>query len=300
MAEAQSPEPSEEMKEMMEELHIDETPVEQSPIPIGGILGPESFDFEKYKTNMNVCYETDGDNCYCGIDGTQFKVRGQNYLKDKKKFVSKPNICTLRGCDMYRMDEKPLHFCSRPESLPAKVKAAGGKDFFFVYNIIVTYKKKYISLCQYHTIPDGLETSNPTARRMIDNMINDEKDAWKTKHIKLIPTVVVISLINILMFLYINSLLYKYILKCVGSVPCIVGKKLKQVAFKGDNYIEIDMDVSKDKMISKMCEMCFKMAKSVVMDLGFVLEATNPEDLPEQMLSGIRLCRPDLTDVPLL
>ncbi len=49
-----------------------------------------------------------------------------------------------------------------------------------------------------------------------------------------------------------------------------------------------------------MCEMCFKMAKSCVMDLGFVLEATEKEDLPEQILCAIRLCRPDLTTVPML
>ena len=113
-------------------------------------------------------YESDGENAYCGIDGTQFKVRGPNYLKDKVKIVSKPcigspppppptenptprrargkgpraaprplGITRLRGCDMNMLTEKPVHWCSRPESLPAKAKAKGLKDFFFVYNIVV-------------------------------------------------------------------------------------------------------------------------------------------------------------------
>ena len=77
-------------------------------------------------------YESDGENAYCGIDGTQFKVRGPNYLKDKVKIVSKPCIGsprppTPRHHPSPRLRHEHAHREARPLVLQTRVPPRQGQ-----------------------------------------------------------------------------------------------------------------------------------------------------------------------------
>ena len=148
----------EEMEEMMKKLNISEQTPTETPVIEGGIFPESYFDHETYPTNMNqVC----GPRSSSASRSTSPTVRTPTAAStapssrfaapttSRTRSRSSPSpvsalpaprplgITRLRGCDMNMLTEKPVHWCSRPESLPAKAKAKGLKDFFFVYNIVV-------------------------------------------------------------------------------------------------------------------------------------------------------------------
>ena len=80
--------------------------------------------------------------------------------------------------------------------------------------------------------------------------------------------------------------------KLVGSNPVMIGQKIPTSYYGSvDNgYIEICIDVTKGgKMANSICSAVASKASSVTIDLAFLLQGTKKEELPEQLLSVVRL-----------
>eukprot|EP00775_Hariotina_reticulata_P008904 gene8904-9081_t len=75
----------------------------------------------------------------------------------------------------------------------------------------------------------------------------------------------------------------------VGTVPVIVGNKLRTVYYQTDRYIEATVDVTSSSAAAYITGMVRGATKSLVIDLGFVLEGQQPEELPEALLGEAAL-----------
>jgi hypothetical protein len=58
----------------------------------------------------------------------------------------------------------------------------------------------------------------------------------------------------------------------VKDTPALLGNKLKQYYFKGDNYFEIDVDVGSSSVARNVCGLAIGYSKAIVVDMGFCLQ----------------------------
>lgn len=80
--------------------------------------------------------------------------------------------------------------------------------------------------------------------------------------------------------------------KLVGTQPAMIGKKIPTSYFGSieDGYLEICMNVTKGgKMANSICSAVASKAASVSIDLAFLLQGADDQELPEQLLSVVRL-----------
>lgn len=61
------------------------------------------------------------------------------------------------------------------------------------------------------------------------------------------------------------------------------------------NYLEIDIDVGSSSIGSGIFKVVSGYAKSVTLDLCFLIEGQTEEHLPEVLISGVRLSQVDVT-----
>ncbi len=81
----------------------------------------------------------------------------------------------------------------------------------------------------------------------------------------------------------------------VGSTPALLGKKVIQRYFRGDDYLEIDIHVGSSVIASNIVGLCRGYAKNMVNDTAIVIQGETPDELPERLLCCATLSHIDLT-----
>ena len=74
---------------------------------------------------------------WIGLTGENFKIRGPNYLKDKKKILSKECVFKCLCCELVNSKTRMDNFSAPPVSLVQKLRSQGYKGLIYVYNIMV-------------------------------------------------------------------------------------------------------------------------------------------------------------------
>ena len=82
----------------------------------------------------------------------------------------------------------------------------------------------------------------------------------------------------------------------VGSRPSILGKALKQRFARGEGYFEVDVDCNSSPAAGRIVSLVKSYARSLVVDLAFVVEAQTHDELPERIIGGTRLMHIDLSE----
>jgi hypothetical protein len=80
--------------------------------------------------------------------------------------------------------------------------------------------------------------------------------------------------------------------KLVGTNPAMIGQKIPTTYYGSveDGYIEVCLNVTKGgKVANSICSAVAGKASSISIDLSFLLQGDNENELPEQILSVIRL-----------
>ena len=87
--------------------------------------------------------------------------------------------------------------------------------------------------------------------------------------------------------------------RMVGQTPAILGNKLTTIYHEGTcgpiRYLEVEVDVGSSSIGSTILNVVEGYSKTITIDLSFLIEAQTTEELPEQLLGGVRLERPDLS-----
>eukprot|EP00580_Thalassiosira_gravida_P012277 CAMPEP_0201632194 /NCGR_PEP_ID=MMETSP0493-20130528/5914_1 /ASSEMBLY_ACC=CAM_ASM_000838 /TAXON_ID=420259 /ORGANISM="Thalassiosira gravida, Strain GMp14c1" /LENGTH=416 /DNA_ID=CAMNT_0048103667 /DNA_START=98 /DNA_END=1348 /DNA_ORIENTATION=- len=229
-------------------------------------------------------------NCWSSPPSNNFMVRGPNYLKDKKKVPSGDYLLPSRGCDLFLTDLAPVNLGRNRSLLEGRLRD--------VPTFIINYRLPWGVFLSYHEIPERFipflrrgnghgdlskplpSTSNmpPGDRALCDFFLSDshEKDAvWK-----IVPVVAQ------------GPWMVK---KVVGGKPAILGKQMpvSYVYQPPENglaeYLEADLDIVSSAAARKILAVVRSYTQVLTVDLGFVVQGNRTEELPEQMMLGLRL-----------
>ena len=79
----------------------------------------------------------------------------------------------------------------------------------------------------------------------------------------------------------------------IKDTPSLIGTKLKQLYFQGDNYFELTVDVGSSSVARNIVGVATNYSTNVVVDLGICIQGETTNELPEVLLGGVRCSRID-------
>eukprot|EP00980_Cylindrotheca_fusiformis_P030701 scaffold25278_cov132-Cylindrotheca_fusiformis.AAC.2 len=212
-----------------------------------------------------------------------FNVRGKNYAKDGKKYPSDRAAFSLLTVDMVN-SKRPIceGMCAHPTErfqLARKRERDTGitelPPFVFAVNLCIPGAINYHQV-SYFGISDmeEIERGKTPFGRVMRKFIFGDSDQFRNDTFKLIPRIAEGN----------------YVVRAaVGAKPSIIGKKIKQYYIRGDRYFEMVVDISSEPMAQRIVKLALGFAKSLVVDMMFVLEGTDEDTLPERIFGGVQL-----------
>ena len=137
----------------------------------------------------------------------------------------------------------------------------------------------YPHLVAYYGIDDVSlidGTSNTPESKLLHKFFFGDDDEYRDSTFKLLPRIAS------------GNVLVK---KAVGSKPAIMGRKLRQsyVRDPSGRFMEVIVDVNSSAVATKIVRLSLSYAKTLVVDMAFMLEGTEVEVLPERVLGTLRL-----------
>merc|ERR1719253_1764444 len=229
-------------------------------------------------------------NCWSSPPSTNFQVRGPNYLKDKKKVPSDDYLFPCRGCDLFLTDNPPTNVGRNPSILEGRLRD--------VPTFVVNYRLPWGVFLSYHEIPDrflpflrrghghgdlssplpSLTAASPGERTLSNFFLADT--AEKNEVLKIVPVVVEGPWV---------------VKKVVGGKPALVGQKLPiSYTYQPPDgplaeYLEADLDIVSSAAARNILAVVRSYTQVLTLDLGYAVQGNRAEELPEQMMLGLRL-----------
>ncbi|XP_077228801.1 pleckstrin homology (PH) and lipid-binding START domains-containing protein isoform X2 [Tasmannia lanceolata] len=200
-------------------------------------------------------------------DPSTFLLRGENYLRDRKKIKAKGTLMQMVAADWIRSDKREDDLGGRPGGIVQKYASQGGNEFFFIINIQVPGSTTY-NLALYYMMDSPLE-SFP----LLDSFVKGD-DAFRNSRFKLIP--------------YISK--GSWIVKqSVGKKACLVGQALEINYFRGKNYLELGIDIGSSTVARGVVSLVLGYLNNLVIEMAFLVQANTEEELPEFLIGTCRL-----------
>lgn len=245
--------------------------------------------------------------CWSQIDPNTFRVRGKNYLRDKKKEFA-PNFAAYYpfGVDVFLSQQKINHI-SRFVELP-HVNSSGKLPPILVVNVqIPLYPAAIfqsesdgegISYVLYFKLSDKYSDLPIHFQDHLRRLIDDEVEKVKgfpmdtiapfRERLKILGRIANVE--DLPLSAAERKLMNAYNEKPVLSRP-------QHDFYLGENYLEIDLDMHRFGYISrKGFESFFDRLKLCFLDFGLTIQGNKSEELPEHLLCCIRLCGVDYTN----
>ena len=214
-----------------------------------------------------------------------FNVRGQSYLQDSQKIPSQEALFTLLTVDVIQTaDGKGIMggMCGHPDERIQRAmrreKETGIPqlpDYVFGVNLAMPGPPFYHVMIYFGCDDmDALTDTDTPLGRLTKPFFFGESDDFRDNTFKLIPRIVDGNFV---------------VKKAVGSKPTILGRKLKQHYIRTPRYFELIVDIQSDAIARKVVALTVGYAKTLIVDMMFLLEADSEETLPERVLGGVRI-----------
>lgn len=225
-------------------------------------------------------------------DANSFVVRGPSYKEDRIKINAGASIGRLVAVDVVRV-EKPIYSgmsmhpneriqraLRREKMLKESGKESDMPPFIFVVNIVLPGPPVYHGVF-YYAVDDmsTIDGSDGTgSSRLCKEFLFGDSDSFRDRTFKLIPQIVQGNFM---------------VRKAVGSTPAIMGTKLKQCYVRRDRFMEVILDCGSSPVASGVIRLSLGYAKSLVIDMGFLLEGDTRDYLPERIFGCVRMKYPE-------
>ena len=227
---------------------------------------------------------------WSSMPGSTFAVRGSTYMTDNVKHPSANSLFSLLAVDIVRAtSELPQNsVCLHPEervqrALAREASGEEGEAVPFVFAV---------NLC----MPSGNSTSSGNLSR--SGSIDSANSTTSAEPIHLVAFFAIddLSVIDgsnstpeafkLLPRIAEGNAVVK---KAVGSKPAIMGRKLKQTYVRNRRFMEVIIDVKSSTVATKIVKLSLSYAKTLVVDMAFVLEGKDSDVLPERIIGSVRL-----------
>lgn len=213
-----------------------------------------------------------------------FMVRGKSYLTEKSKIKHDTlSHYQLVGADLVFSDSQDQ--ISNVGNCPLlsfkKARNRGFERFVFIVNFSLGFGNLviYWTPRQNRTPSNSPLTGSETVNKVLQKFIGGSEEV-KNDYFKIIPSVIKGNWI---------------LSKLVTEKPCILCRKISTNWYQdfspSGNYIEANLNLNSNPMATGILRMTKKYVDSVVIDMAFLLEGKEEDQLPEEILFVVRLNR---------
>ncbi|KAF8099909.1 hypothetical protein N665_0235s0012 [Sinapis alba] len=225
-------------------------------------------------TSRHVDLHT-GTNGWASPPGDVFSIRSTDYFTDKRKCLGGDYLLSPAGVDWLKSTTKLDNILARPDNRvshalrQAQSLGKSQNGFIFAVNFPIPGKEHFHSVLYFAT--DEPIPSDSLLKRFIDG-----DDTFRNQRFKIVSQVVK----------------GPWIVKAAAGQfgAFLLAKTVKCTYHKGPNYFEMDVDTCVSPILSAFLQLMLGYARSLTLDVGFVIEAHEEDELTERLIGGVRLC----------
>lgn len=213
------------------------------------------------------------------LDPTTFRIRGRTYNSDKVKEPSAASTFKLICVDLFETPEPVRNIAADPKNRVALANQRGENTWVFVVSFMVPGPPHYSFVVYLQGNKEIIEADTPFGRIARPFFFGND-DEFRNNRFKLIPKIVEGNMV---------------VKMAVKDTPTLIGNKLKQYYFKGDNYFELDIDVGSSSVARNLTALAIGYSKALIVDMGFCLQGNDENELPEVLMGGASAIHIDMS-----